>query len=109
VIAYLCAAVRNQALDFRRREGTIRRTAAQGAPPPAALPTPEPQPESDVVEALRVAFFTLPEHYRVALQMRYGQRLGYTEVAAALSLTPKGAERLIARAVAALRRLLKAE
>jgi DNA-directed RNA polymerase specialized sigma24 family protein len=42
------------------------------------------------------------------LQLRYGRRLGYTDIAAALGQTPKGAERLLARAVSALRREMAA-
>lgn len=107
VVAYLCAMVRNQALDVRRREGARSRASMAAALEIGnALPTPEIPEESDQVRRLREAFFTLPEHYRAALQLRYGQRLGYADLGEALGLSVKGAERLLARSVAALRRSL---
>jgi len=110
VIAYLCAAIRNQAMDTRRRDGARNRAAVVAGPTlHATFPAPDTNTPDDTVIALRAAFFTLPEHYRAALQLRYGQRLGYTDIAAALGMTPKGAERLLARAVEALRRRLGVE
>jgi RNA polymerase sigma-70 factor, ECF subfamily len=110
VIAYLCAMVRNQALDLRRRNDVhARASVAAGTGMNAAAPIPGDLDENDEIRTLRIAFFKLPEHYRTALQLRYGQQLGYADIAGALTLTVKGAERLLARALAALRRNMGVE
>jgi len=72
--------------------------------------TADVQPLPDAVLAaddrrriVREAIAALPPNQRTAVILRYYQNHGYEEIAAVLGTTAKGAERLLARARAALR------
>lgn len=68
----------------------------------------EPSPDAVLVSdeqqrIVREAIAALPPNQRTAIILRYYHNLGYEEIAAVLGITGKGAERLLARARAALR------
>ena len=68
----------------------------------------QPLPEAVLVadeqqRIVREAIAALPPNQRTAIIVRYYHNLGYEEIAAVLGTTVKGAERLLARARAAIR------
>jgi RNA polymerase sigma-70 factor (ECF subfamily) len=58
--------------------------------------------KQDILQALH----ELPPNQRLAVILRYYEGLGYTEIAAALEVSPKAAERLLARARSTLEKRL---
>ena len=78
--------------------------------PCAALPEvedPTPPPNVLLVDleraaAVRRALVQLPPQQRLAVILRYYENYGYREIAAALDVTEKAAERLLARGREAL-------
>jgi RNA polymerase sigma-70 factor (ECF subfamily) len=71
----------------------------------------QPLPDEGLVHneqrrLVREAIAALPPNQRTAVILRYYHDLGYEEIAAVLATTVKGAERLLARGRAALRRSL---
>jgi RNA polymerase sigma-70 factor (ECF subfamily) len=56
--------------------------------------------------AIRSALDALPPNQRLAIVLRYYQDLNYQEIASALEITTKAAERLLARGRERLRALL---
>ncbi|MBN1673138.1 MAG: sigma-70 family RNA polymerase sigma factor [Kiritimatiellae bacterium] len=62
--------------------------------------------EEERAEAVRLAVTMLPPAQRMAVVLRYYEELGYAGIAAALGTTAKGAERLLARGRATLRKAL---
>jgi RNA polymerase sigma-70 factor, ECF subfamily len=109
--AYLFAAVRNRVLnvlDHRRVEASYYRSAlaAQTGEPAGvgvAEALEEAEDEAARQEALKRAFAGLTEKQQTAVRLRYSEGLAMAEVAAALSVSVSAAERLIARALGALR------
>jgi RNA polymerase sigma-70 factor (ECF subfamily) len=94
IIARLC-------FDLSRRQSLRRR------PPPRDVPQDQPSPEDLLIlderaAAVRRALDTLPAAQKMAVILRYYENLGYREIATVLKTTDKGAERLLARARAAL-------
>jgi RNA polymerase sigma-70 factor (ECF subfamily) len=73
---------------------------AQSASPAEALEQLERK------QHVRVALDGLPPNQRLAVVLRYYQELSYHDIAAAMHVTPKAVERLLARARAALAVLL---
>ena len=71
------------------------------------LATKSPSPEGVFIRderaaAVRQALDSLPAAQKMAVVLRYYEDLGYREIAAVLSTTDKGVERLLARARATL-------
>lgn len=60
-------------------------------------------------QRVRDAMEELPEHYRMALEWKYVDRVGVKEIAARLAATEKGAESILFRARRALRELLQCD
>jgi RNA polymerase sigma-70 factor (ECF subfamily) len=112
--AYLFTAVRNRALNLLQR-GRIRaryQAAMQHraqhdaelqeiANPAAALE--EEEERVAVTTALRRAFAGLTERQQSAVRLRYEHGLTFPEVAAALAVSLSAAEKIVARAIRALR------
>jgi len=106
VRAYLFAAARNRALNLRAHELVVSRTRvavrdAFGEPPFESADADEELQES--LRRLRLATDALSERQRLALHLRYEQGLTVPEVAHVLEISPRPTERLLARALDALR------
>jgi len=83
--------------------------------PEAEVPAEATDPAPDAAEqlmsaerrrAVRAAIGELPTTQRMAVVLRYYEGMGYSEIAAALLITEKAAERLLARGRDALRATL---
>ena len=73
--------------------------------PDVAANWPSPEGVSirdELAAAVRQALDSLPAVQKMAVVLRYYEDLGYREIAAVLSTTDKGVERLLARARATL-------
>ena len=99
---YLYRIVARLCFDFSRR----KRLRRHGQLSDVAENRPSPEDAAVVGElaaAVAGAIDTLPPAQKMAVILRYYEGLGYREIAVALSTTVKGAERLLARARAALK------
>jgi RNA polymerase sigma-70 factor, ECF subfamily len=102
---YLYQVVTRLCIDRSRKKqpgqlgvGILQETAG-GAPPDVVH-------SAEQSAAVRRAVASLPDRQRAAVVLRYYEGLPAAQVAKALQTTPKGVERLLARARDALRRLL---
>jgi RNA polymerase sigma-70 factor (ECF subfamily) len=113
--AYLFTAVRNRALNLLQRD-RIRARYYQEATQQAAahdselytIPSPaavleEEEERIALAAALRQAFAGLTERQQSAVRLRYEHGLTFPEVAAALAVSLSAAEKIVARALRALR------
>ncbi len=112
--AYLFTAVRNRALNLLQR-GRIRaryqvatQHSAQYDAELQAIASPadvldEEEDRIAVTTALRRAFAGLTERQQSAVRLRYEHGLTFPEVAAALAVSLGAAERIVARAIRAMR------
>lgn len=110
--SYLFAAVRNRALNMRRRarverdwdegEALSHTDALQWSPP-----APDEAMElGERVARLRDAIGALPERCRLAMQLRWRDELSYVEIAEVLGISVKGVENQLGRGLKALREKL---
>jgi RNA polymerase sigma-70 factor (ECF subfamily) len=110
--AYLFASARNRALQHLRHRSVVRRWEERLQTEPAshmnAAPrTPDRLLEMDEVSrALRTAVDQLPPRTRVAFVLRWDYEMSNEQIATAMGITAKGAEKLLATAKAKLRDLL---
>lgn len=109
VTAYLYAALRNRALNLRRRDAVETDWADDEAHEPVRALHPSP-PRADteyesteIVRQLALAMARLPERCGVIMQMRWHGGLSYAEIAAVLGISPKGVENQLARGLKSLR------
>jgi RNA polymerase sigma-70 factor (ECF subfamily) len=80
-----------------------------------AIPdSPDPGPDagemmvrSETAAAMQAALDALPPNQRMAIVLRYYENLNYQEIAAALEISPKAVERLLARGRESLRPILE--
>lgn len=98
---YLYRIVCNLCIDHRRKLRPVYLPElpdlpGHGEDPPGRLAAAERE------DAVRKALATLPERQRAAVVLRYFEGLGYEEMAQVLDTSPKGVERLLGRARAAL-------
>jgi len=75
------------------------------------LPNPSPDITDTIIRrenaiAVRAALDALPPNQRLAIVLRYYENLGYEDIAAALEITTKAAERLLAHGRERLRKTL---
>jgi RNA polymerase sigma-70 factor (ECF subfamily) len=109
VRAYLFAALRNRALNLRRRRGRERDWAArEGVAEVRALhAAPEGADErlerQELHARLERALDALPERCRLAMRLRWREQWSHAEIAHALGITVKGVESQLARGLQALR------
>jgi len=85
--AYLFAAVRNAAVDGRRRRGAaaaVARSAAEGIFNGRQLATDRPEGDAEVDRRIREAVSGLPEEQREAVVMRIYGGLTFEQMAGAL-------------------------
>jgi RNA polymerase sigma-70 factor, ECF subfamily len=98
---YLYRIVTRLCFDLSRRKRVRRHQPL----PDLAANCPSPEGVSILDEraaSVRQALDTLPAAQKMAVVLRYYEDLGYREIAAVLSTTEKGVERLLARARATL-------
>ncbi len=109
VSAYLYAAVRNRALNVRRRDVVEAEWAVDEAHEPvralhaAPVPADVALAQADLTAQLRSAVSRLPERCRLIMQMRWHGGLSYAEIAEVLGISLKGVENQLARGLRALR------
>lgn len=110
VRAYLFAAVRNRALNVRKRqamesdweqdEAIADVRALHGAPEQAD----EAFERADIRSRLDSALASLPERCRLVMHLRWHEQMPYAEIASVMGISVKGVENQLARGLAALRR-----
>lgn len=109
---YLFGAVRNRALNVRRRdvrEHAWRDGAAHDPARSVHLPIATPDEaleETELRTRLHAAIDALPERCALAMHLRWREGLSYAEVADALGISVKGVEHQLARGLRALREVL---
>jgi RNA polymerase sigma-70 factor (ECF subfamily) len=77
--------------------------------------SPDPQPgaveeilRQEIAASVRAALDSLPPNQRMAILLRYFEKLNYDDIASALEVSPKAVERLLARGRKRLRAILGA-
>jgi RNA polymerase sigma-70 factor (ECF subfamily) len=109
VSAYLYAAVRNRALNLRRRDALEADWAQDEAYEGVralhrAPPVADAQLETaEVISRLGKAFAALPTRCALIMQMRWHGGLSYAEIADTLGISIKGVENQLSRGLKALR------
>jgi RNA polymerase sigma-70 factor (ECF subfamily) len=103
VEAYVFSAVRNRALDVLRRRRTQKH--AEEALRASMLWEAQADPYLDIalVRRLSEEFFSLTERQRDALRLRYGRGQTLAQIAQTLGIDLRATERLVTRAIVALR------
>jgi RNA polymerase sigma-70 factor (ECF subfamily) len=106
--AWLFRIARNEVIDSSRRRRTVERHQAALAPVEA-----QPGPEDDVIRAeaadgLRRMVARLPDTQRDAVLMRYAGGLSTREIASTLGRSEGAVQKLIDRALAALKEAYRA-
>jgi RNA polymerase sigma-70 factor, ECF subfamily len=102
---FLYRIVTRLCIDVARRN-TIRGSDVESVVDHRAGPV-ESAVSDERAAVIRKALTALPPKQRMAVVLRYYENLGHREIADALETTVKGAERLLARARAALEALLR--
>ena len=103
---YLYRVVTNLCIDRAER----KRPLLPGNLPDTASHTPSPADVLDAQErqeAVRAALETIPPKQKAAIVLRHFEGLRILEIASIMEITPKAAERLLARARSALEARLK--
>jgi len=110
VRAYLFTAVRNRALNLRKRQAMERDWEDDEAIADvrALHPVPERADErldrADVRARLDAALESLPERCRLVMHLRWREQLRHAEIAEVMGISVKGVEIQLARGLAAIRR-----
>jgi RNA polymerase sigma-70 factor (ECF subfamily) len=114
---YLYAAVRNRALNQRRRDAVeedwvasagaadVLEIGSSGTP----SPTPDVHSQMEATETtaqVNRAFNSLPERCRMVMHLRWRDQMSYAEIAGILGISVKGVENQLARGLKALRERL---
>jgi RNA polymerase sigma-70 factor (ECF subfamily) len=109
VRAYLFAAVRNRALNLRKREAVERDWEHDEAiadvrelhrPPEAA---DEALERADLRARLDAALDALPERCRLVMHLRWREQLRHAEIASVMGISVKGVEIQLSRGLRAIR------
>ena len=107
VRSYLFGAVRNRALNRRKRESLERDWAQQEAEAIEPFPaTPDSVDELEAEErhrALDSAIESLPDRCRLVMRLRWRDQLSYAEIAEVMGISVKGVENQLARGLRSLR------
>ena len=110
VRAYLFAAVRNRALNVRRRDAmesdwgqdeAVAEVRSLHSTPQSAEAAVE---HADLRSRLDAALASLPERCRLVMHLRWREQMPYAEIASVMGISVKGVENQLARGLAALRR-----
>lgn len=109
VAAYLYGALRNRALNLRRRDAVEQGWADDEAHEPVRALHAAPATADHLLSAkdlrqrLADAMARLPERCGVIMQMRWHGGLSYAEIATTLGISTKGVENQLSRGLKALR------
>jgi RNA polymerase sigma-70 factor (ECF subfamily) len=113
VRAYLFAAVRNGALNVRKRRLIERDWERHEAAPEVRELHASPAKPDELLasaerdERLADAIDALPERCRLVMQLRWREQLSYAEIASILGISVKGVEIQLSRGLHALRTRLR--
>jgi RNA polymerase sigma-70 factor (ECF subfamily) len=106
VRSYLFGAVRNRALNRRKRESLERDWIQQEAAANEPFRAPDTIDESETEDrqrAIDAAIESLPERCRLVMRLRWRDQLSYAEVAEVMGISVKGVENQLARGLKSLR------
>jgi RNA polymerase sigma-70 factor (ECF subfamily) len=107
VRSYLFGAVRNRALNRRKRESLERDWVEQESAAivsfPAAPDTVDESTTEDRQRAVDAAIESLPERCRLVMRLRWRDQLSYAEIADVMGISVKGVENQLARGLKSLR------
>lgn len=107
--SYLFGAVRNRALNVRRRDAVESDWAADEAQESVRALHAAPAPidavyeSAELIDQVRTAIAALPERCALTMQLRWHEGLSYGEIADILGISVKGVENQLARGLKALR------
>jgi RNA polymerase sigma-70 factor, ECF subfamily len=110
--AYLLAAVRNRALNLRKRQAVERDWEESESAPEVRELHPRPARADQLLETaelehrVRAALESLPERCRLVMHLRWREQLSYAEIAEVMGISVKGVENQLARGLKALREKL---
>ncbi len=109
VRAYLFSAVRNRALNARKRERVERDWAHDEAIADVRSLHPFPASPAELLDlaeteaAIDAALDALPERCRITMTLRWRDQLSHAEIAEVMGISTKGVEHQLARGLRALR------
>jgi RNA polymerase sigma-70 factor, ECF subfamily len=107
VRSYLFRAVRNRALNRRKRESIERDWAQQEAgaiePFPAVADGIDESETEHTLRAVDAAIESLPERCRLVMRLRWRDQLSYAEIAEVMGISVKGVENQLGRGLKVLR------
>jgi RNA polymerase sigma-70 factor (ECF subfamily) len=112
--SYLFAAMRNRALNVRRRDAVEQDWADDEAQESVRLLHRQPETPASLLEAdalhqaVNDAFDRLPERCRLAMHLRWREGMSYAEIAEVLGIGVKGVENQLARGLKAVRAMVGA-
>lgn len=107
--AYLLAAVRNRALNLRKRQALERDWERDEAVPDVRELHPRPAQSDHLLETaelqqqVNAALESLPERCRLVMHLRWRERLSYAAIAEVMGISVKGVENQLARGLERLR------
>ena len=110
--AYLFTAVRNRALNLRKREALERDWATEEATSEVPSMHRAPAGVDATMEAaelharLDAAIESLPERCRLVMRLRWRDQLSYAEIAEVMGISAKGVENQLSRGLKTLREVL---
>ena len=110
--AYLYSAVRNRALNLRKRQAVERDWERDEAETPSPLHRSPERPDDaleqrDLRAHVRAALESLPERCRIVMHLRWRDQLRHAEIAAIMGISVKGVEMQLSRGLRALRVILR--
>jgi RNA polymerase sigma-70 factor, ECF subfamily len=107
--AYLFAAVRNRALNVRKRDAMESDWAQDEAAADIRALHTHPEPVDAAVERAELrarldsALAALPERCRLVMHLRWREQMPYADIATVMGISVKGVENQLARGLAAIR------
>jgi len=111
VRAYLFGAVRNRALNLRKRQATERDWAEDETLTEIRSLHREPDRADEVIERdelhsrVNAGVESLPERCRLVMHLRWREQMSHAEIAGIMGISVKGVEMQLARGLRALRTL----
>jgi RNA polymerase sigma-70 factor (ECF subfamily) len=109
VRAYLFAAVRNRALNVRKRQAMESDWEADEASADVRALHADPEPADAALDRAELrtrldqAIAALPERCRLVMHLRWREQMPYAEIASVMGISVKGVENQLARGLAAIR------
>jgi len=103
LLSYLMGMVRNQSIDFLRKEKTNSKIYTQLRPENSENTTEEQISKNEFEEKLLKSILNLPERCRTAIEMSRFDGFSNKEIAQKMEISVKGVEALIGRSLKLLR------